>query len=50
MGYFELHSITVSIVKVTASLLLLILPCIPQYFLYVLKDILSLLASFTSLQ
>ena len=45
MEYFEPHSFTVSIIGVIASLVFLILPWFPQYFLYVLNETLSLLRS-----
>ena len=47
MEYFGSHSFTVSIMGVIASLIFLILPEFPQYFLYVLDETLSLLGSFT---
>ena len=43
MEYFESHSFTVSIMGVIASLVFLILPWFPQYFLYVLNETISLL-------
>ena len=45
MEYFELHGFKVSIVGEIASLVFLILPWFPQYFLYVLNETLSLLGS-----
>ena len=45
MEYFELHSFTVSIMGVIASLVFLIRPWFSQYFLYVLDEKLSLLGS-----
>ena len=45
MEYFESHSFTVSRMGMIASLVFLILPWFPQYFLYVLNEILSLLGS-----
>ena len=42
MEYFESHSFTVTIMGVIASLVFWILPWFPQYFLYVLNEILSL--------
>ena len=45
MEYFEYHSFTVSIMEVIASLIFLIFPWFPQYFLYLLNATLSLLGS-----
>ena len=45
MKYFESHSFTVSIMGVKASLVFLLLPWFPQYFIYMLNEALSLLGS-----
>ena len=45
MEYFESHSFTVSIMAVIASLVFLIRPWFPQYYIYMLNETLSLLGS-----
>ena len=45
MEYFESHSFTVSIMGVIASLVFLILPWFPQYFICMLNETRSLLRS-----
>ena len=45
MEYFQSHSFTVSMMGVITSLVFLILPWLPQYFLQVSNETLSLLGS-----